>query len=155
MTKLRSLSIGALLFLMIFQNPLISCTKTTTASLTVTSSILTANSWKYSVVKAEVGGNYESYTRGGSGNTLAIDNAYLIFKSDGTGTLTNLGVTSTFTWNFTDATNSSIIWNWNNAVPATVVTWQNLIYRNGGISYTEFYTYSGQNELASETLIPK
>jgi hypothetical protein len=123
---------------------------------TLTTAILTANSWKELKVKAELGGNFLSYTRGGSGNTIPLDNLSITFNSNGSGTyVDNSGVVSTFTWSFTDATNSTIIWYWNNAVPATVVTWENIVYKNASISYTEFYTYSGQNALSDETIIPK
>ncbi len=176
MTKICSL-IGALLFLTIFQSALVSCTKTNTVTNTVTvtdtvtkiekdtlvikdtlitSAILTANSWRILEAKALVGSNYLDYVRGGSGNTLAVDNEYITFNSNGSGTyVDNSGASSTFTWNFTDATNSTIIWNLNNAVPATKVTWENLVYKNASISYTEFYTYAGSNELAYVTRIPK
>ena len=161
---------------MIFQNALISCTKTNTVTNTLTvtdtvtkiqkdtlvikdtaltTAILTANSWKPLKTTALVGNTYFDYTRGGSGNTIDLDSEYITFNSNGSGIYTVSSVVSTFTWYFTDATNTSIIWNWNNAVPATVVTWENVVYKNASISYTEFYTYAGENTLTSGIRIPR
>jgi hypothetical protein len=163
--------------IMFFSFQIISCTKTNTITNTVTvtdtvtkiqkdtlvikdtaltTAILTANSWKVSEIAGLVNNSYVNYTRGGSGNTLALDNEYITFNAIGSGTYTvSPGNSNSFTWNFTDATNSTIIWNLNTAVPATIVTWTNVVYKNASISYTESYTTSGSNELASGTRIPR
>jgi hypothetical protein len=175
MKKLFSLpasSIIALLFT--FQISTTSCTKTNTVTkivtdtvtkvqidtlqekdTTLTTAILTANSWKVQESRGLVGNNYVYYLRGGSSNTESLDNEYITFNSSNTGTYTdNSGIQTSFTWNFTDATNTKVIWLWNLPTPLTV-TWENISYHDGAIRYTEYYTQNAVNVLASETRIPK
>ncbi|HUB62730.1 MAG TPA: hypothetical protein VL978_18575 [Puia sp.] len=150
-----------------------SCTKTTTVTKTdtlttvdtvdvpekdtmVTTGILTANPWQAIYDRASVDGTIEYYVRGGSGNTMDLDNEYITFNSNNTGTYTdNNGDQTTFTWNFTDATDSTLVWTWNVTTPATTVTWEHLFYHDGTIRYTEYYYMNGVSTLSSEIRVPK
>jgi hypothetical protein len=151
-------------FVFIFQLSITSCTKTNTViktdtlqekDTTLTTAILTANSWKIQETIGMVGGNYLYYLRGGSNNTESLDNEYITFNTNNTGTYTdNNGNQTSFTWNFTDATNRKIIWIWN--LPTTItVTWESISYDDGAIHYAETYILNGLNVLGSETRIPK
>lgn len=122
---------------------------------TLTSAILTANSWKVQYDRASVGGNILFYQRGGSANTMSLDNEYITFKSDNTGVYTdNSGTQTSFTWHFTDATNTSIVWLWNLSSPVTV-TWENISYDDNALHYTEYYSTNGTATLSMEVRIPQ
>ena len=168
----------AFAFLFSFQVGVTSCTKTETIIDTVTkirvdtviqvrvdtlkekdtlltTAILTANSWKLQEIRALQGGSYIYYVRGGASNTQSFDNEYITFNSNNTGTyVANNGSQSTFTWNFTDATNKKIVWVWNLAQPV-IVTWENITYDDGAIRYTEYFTQFGSNVVSSAVRIPK
>ncbi|HET9824401.1 MAG TPA: hypothetical protein VFP87_03650 [Chitinophagaceae bacterium] len=121
----------------------------------LTAAILTANSWKILEDRALVGSNYVYYLRGGTSNTQNFDNEYITFSANNTATYTdNNGGQSSFTWNFTDASNKKLVWLWNLPQPVTV-TWENIVYDDGAIRYTEYYTQFGVNTLSSEVRIPK
>ena|ERR1022692_3208221 len=161
-------------FLFTFQIGITSCAKTNTVTKIVTdtvtviqkdtlqekdtaltTAILTANSWKLLETRGSVGGNYLYYYRGGSNNTESLDNEYITFNSNNTGTYTdNLGNQTSITWNFTDATNTQIVWIWNLPTPITL-TWENIFYDNGALHYDEYYTQNGVNILGAEIRIPK
>jgi hypothetical protein len=172
----------ALTFLFSFELGVTSCTKTETIVDTVTktrvdtvikvridtlqekdtlltAAILTANSWKIREDRALVGSNYVYYLRGGSTNTINLDSEYITFNSNNTGIYhDNAGGETTLTWNFTDPSNKTLVWIWNNpyATPSMItVTWENINYDDGAIRYTEYYTQSGTNILSSIVRIPK
>ena len=122
----------------------------------VTTAILTANPWEAIYDRASVGGTIELYVRGGSDNTMDLDNEYITFNTNNTGTYTdNNGYQTTFTWNFTDQTDSTLVWIWNVTTPATTVTWEHLSYHDGTIQYTEYYYMNGVSALSSEIRVPK
>ena len=162
-----------------FQTGMTSCTKTKTIIDTVTkikvdtliqvrvdtlkekdtlltAAILTANSWKPLEMRGLVNNTYVYYVRGGASNTQSFDNEYMTFNANGTGIYhDNAGGNTTFTWNFTDATNKKLVWIWNNPTGLITVTWENINYDDGGIRYTEYANQSGFNTLVSEIRIPK
>jgi hypothetical protein len=162
-------------FLFIFQNVLVSCTKTNTVTKTVTdtvtkiqkdtlvikdtlltTAILTANPWQYEELRGLVANSTSYYLRGVSDTSAHIQNAFYTFNSNNTGSLVdNYGTQTTLTWNFSDATNKTIIWTWNLPTPV-VVTWENIFYKNGALNFSEHYvTSGGANEISSVILIPK
>lgn len=147
-----------------------SCTKTNTKIDTVTvtktdtlkekdtaltAAILTANPWKAQYDRASEGGTIFFYQRGVSGNTMNLDNEYITFNSNNTGTYTdNSGTQTTFTWNFTNATNTTLVWTWNLS-PSVTVNWENISYDDNALHYTEYYVTGGVNYLSTEVRIPK
>jgi hypothetical protein len=176
MLKISGISAIVLLFYITPQTTLVSCTKTNTVVKTVvdtvtviqkdtitikdttlTTPILTANSWKIQEIRGILGTTAVYYLRGGSGNTMNLDNEFITFSSNNTGVYTdNFGTPTTFTWNFTDATNTKLIWNWNwNSTTLIPVTWEHIYYKDGAIHYTENYILSGQNEVGAGIRIPK
>jgi hypothetical protein len=121
----------------------------------LTATILTANSWKIREIRALVSGsNYIYYSRGGSGNTQSYDNEYITFNANNTGTyVDNSGLQTTFTWNFTDASNTKLVWVWN-AIPSPItMTWENIYYEDASLRYTEYFTQNGNKILTSATRI--
>ncbi len=167
----------ALAFLLISQVGVISCTKTETIidtvttikvdtvirvdtlreqDTTLTAAILTANSWKPLEMRGLVNDTYVYYLRGGSTNTQSFDNEYMTFNANNTGVYhDNAGGNTSFTWNFTDASNTQLIWVWNNPTGQITITWENINYDDGAIRYTEYYNQFGSNILVSATRIPK
>lgn len=121
----------------------------------LTAAILTATPWKLQEVRALSGGTYIYYTRGGTANSQSFDNEYITFHADNSGTYQdNAGSTTTFTWQFTNTSNTQLVWIWNLPQPVTI-TWENIAYDDGALRYTEYYTQFGTNVLASEVRIPK
>jgi len=121
----------------------------------LTAAIFTAHPWKIKEIRALVGSNYIYYVRGGSSNTQNLDNEYITFNANNTGVYTaNDGSQNSLTWNFTDATNTRIVWLWNLPQPVNV-TWENIVYDDGAIRYTEYFTQFGVNILSSAIRIPK
>jgi len=146
-----------------------SCTKSTVADTVyivkkdtlqekdtaISAALLTANPWKAIYDRATVGGTMVYYARGGSDNTMNLDNEYITYKADHTGVYTdNSGNQTTFTWNFTDSSYTKLTWQWNSSPPATV-TWENIFYDNGALHYTEYYTKNGVWYYSEEIRIPK
>ncbi|MFI5186111.1 MAG: hypothetical protein ACHQF0_05270 [Chitinophagales bacterium] len=122
---------------------------------TLTAAILTANSWKLQELRTIVGGIFQYYVRGGTNNTESWDNEYITFNSNNTGLYTgNAGDQYSITWSFTDATNKQLVFTLNYPTPVTI-TWENIVYDDGAIRYTEYYTQNGGNVLTSAVRIPK
>jgi hypothetical protein len=162
--------VAVLFFLLSLQPVLTSCTKDTIIDTVVqvrvdtlkekdtllTAAILTANSWKPLEMRGLVNNTYVYYVRGGTNNTQSFDNEYMNFKSNGTGIYhDNVGGETTFTWNFTDATNTKLVWVWNNPSGTITNKWENIVYDNASLRYTEYANVNGVNTLVSETRIPK
>jgi hypothetical protein len=147
-----------------------SCTKTNADTVTVTktdtlkvaekdtlitTAILTANSWKAIYDRASVGGDSLFYVRGGTGNTIDLDNEYETFNANGTGIYTdNNGNQTTFTWTWSDSTYTRLSWVWNLETPITV-RWENLYYDDAAIHYTEYYIQNGNYVLSTEVRVPR
>ena len=168
-------SIVAVIFFMALQPTFTSCSKTNTKIINdtvtvverdtivqkdtaLTIQILTANSWKILEIRALTDSMPLLYRRGGTANTDDFDNEYITFKADNTGIYTdNNAFQTTFTWNFTDATNTSLTWTWNLPAPEApvVVTWENIYYKNAAIHYDEYYFRDGKNVLSAGIRIPK
>ncbi|GGB00336.1 hypothetical protein [Puia dinghuensis] len=121
----------------------------------ISTALLTANSWKAIYDRATVGGNMLYYVRGGSSNTMNLDNEYITFNSNYTGVYTDgNGNQTTFTWSFTDSSYTKLTWQWNSS-PAALVTWENVFYDNGALHYTEYYTKNGVYYYSQEIRVPK
>jgi hypothetical protein len=174
MNKLFGSVIIALVVFTGLQMSFTSCSKTNTNTVTVqdtvtktvtdtivkkdtllSTAILTANNWTFQYVDGVEGNSLFFYTRGGSNNTQVLDNSYFTFLANGTGMLyPNSGPSSSFTWQFTDSTYTSISWNWELPTPVAV-TWQGISYKNGNISLNQYFLQSGNYSDVYEILIPK
>ena len=121
----------------------------------ITPAILTANPWKIEYARAIYGSGYIFYTRGETTNTQDFDNEYITFNTNGTGIYhDNAGGETTLTWRFTDSSYTKLTWTWNMPQPV-VVTWENIVYKDAAVHYTEYYTQFGNNVLGSVIRIPK
>jgi len=158
----------AMLFFALAQTGLTSCTKTNTVTDTVTvthidtvlrkdtlvtAEILTANSWKVQEDRAMVANSPVFYQRGGSSNTINLDNEYITFNTDHTGLYFGAdGNSYSLTWDFVNAT--SIEWDWNFG-PTIHVVWEHVYFKNGALHYDEYYTMGGNNVLGAIIRVPK
>jgi len=121
--------------------------------------ILTANAWKIKELRGVMNNISVYYLRGGSSNFQNFDNEYILFKSDKTGNyVDNSGGTAALVWNFgssgTDST--KIVYTLSYPTIASfVVTWDNVVYKNGMIKYDEYYTQNGANAHSQGTRMPK
>jgi hypothetical protein len=129
-----------------------SCTKSQVGK--TPEQLLTANAWKATEVRGVFGNAIVLYVRGGTSNTLNLDNEHILFKLDSTGTYTdNSGGQSSFTWSFTNSQKTTLTWvvQFN---PVTTVNWEILTLSKDSIKYNEYYTSGSQNEYATEVRIP-
>jgi hypothetical protein len=154
--------LGGLLILMIFVSGsllcLTSCSKSVTTGdkdTTLSVALLTSKNWTFQYVDGVYGNAPIFYSRGGNNNTQSFDSSYFTFLANGTGTLyTNAGIPSSFTWQFADSTNTSLIWNW--ALPQPVlVTWQNIWYDNGALHFNQSYYQLGNYTFDYQIMIPR
>jgi len=131
-----------------------SCEKDTDTPPNKTSEeILTANSWKIEKIRTLRNSTYYYYQRGSSNTEL--DNEYITFKTDHTGTyVAPDGAQSSITsWNFVDAEKTQLQYTIAFSTPL-IVNWENLQFATTSIKYGEYHTLNGAN-MSIATRIPK
>jgi len=109
----------------------------------LTIQLLTAHSWRMQEIRGVSNNVAFYYLRGGSSNTQSFDNDVITFRSDKTGTYTdNSGNSFSLTWDFTNSSNTRIVYTMpnSNLAPNLVVIWENLRYKNASLLYDEYYT---------------
>lgn len=107
---------------------------------------LTANQWKLQELRGVAGNANVLYVRGGSANTSNYDNEYAVFNANGTGTYYDPnGFSSSFTWSFSNTANTKLVRTIAFPTVTTVVTWDNIVYRDGKIYYDEYFTQGSTN----------
>jgi hypothetical protein len=123
----------------------------------LTLQILTANPWKLQEYKGVVGGSNVYYLRGGTGNNVNYDNENIVFRADKTGTYyDNFNTPIPLTWDFADATNTKIIYTVQFISPgATVITWDNIVYKDRSLKYSQSWTQGTTNSHTYNVRIPK
>jgi hypothetical protein len=116
--------------------------------------ILTATPWKIDEIRFLQQNKFYYYKRGGSNNNINFDAEYYKFNKDNTGERYDLNESYSFTWSFAsdDKTKIKIIID---EVPKLEVMWENLIYDENSLKYSEYYSREGANSLAVATRIPK
>ena len=120
--------------------------------------ILSAHSWKVLEERGVNGGSLLYYLRGGTGNTINLDNEFITFNSNNTGTLTiQSGNTYSFTWNFVNSTNTKLTWTVQNSPATYTITWDNIRYKNGNLYMDQYYTdgNNGNHSHTQQIRIPK
>ena len=114
--------------------------------------ILTSAAWRLDEIRFLQNNTAYYYKRGVTGNALSFDTESIKFNTDKTGTYTAGGVNYTMTWDFVDAAKTQIRYTINYSTPL-VVNWENLVYTETSIKYTEYYTRNGSNSLGVGTRI--
>ena len=116
--------------------------------------LLTGNAWKVKEVRGVLGNAIVVYVRGGTSNTLNLDNEHILFKLDSTGVYTdNAGNQSTFTWSFTNSQKTTLTWIVQFS-QLTTINWEILTLSKDSIKYNEYYTSGSQNEYSTEVRTP-
>ena len=107
----------------------------------ITSQLITANSWKVYEERGVAGGAIVYYLRGGSSNTQNLDNEYITFNANGTGTwVHNSGATVNISWVFANAQNTKLVWTAMNTPATFNITWDNIRYKNNMLYFDQYYT---------------
>jgi hypothetical protein len=115
--------------------------------------LLTSSPWRISMDRGVIGNNIVFYQRGGSQNTENLDNESISFASGGTGVYTDNGGTQyDFTWSFTNADKTTLVWNVTFGTPV-IITWDILTLTSSTLEYDEYYTEGTNNETAFLTRI--
>jgi hypothetical protein len=172
----RLLSASVLLSLphiFMFQVSTTSCTKETLKYDTVTvikkdtiiikdtvlsTELLVANSWKMQEMRGVLGGTKRYYLRGGSANTENLDNEYIAFNQNGTGTyVENNSIQHSITWSFSNDAHTKLALILSNTPTTFTITWDNIRYKNKSLYFDSYYTDGNlnANEHSQNIRIPR
>jgi hypothetical protein len=123
----------------------------------ITLQLLTGNSWKIQELRGVLGNTNVYYLRGGSSNTQNMDNDYITFKADKTGTYVDAASgTHAITWDFSNSANTQITFVIQNPSSASeTVVYDNLRYKNGALLFDQYWTYNSVYSHAQVIRIPK
>lgn len=122
----------------------------------ISTALLASTPWKLQELRA-LQDNYPIYyLRGSNESTLDFDQEYVVFNSDKTGTyFDSYAIPFPLTWDFANASQTSIQFTIQYPSGPRVVTWEHIIYRNGAIRYGEYYKDGSVNTNAQGIRIPK
>jgi hypothetical protein len=110
--------------------------------------ILTSSPWKVDEIRFLQNNTFYYYKRGVTGNIAGLDTESITFKADKTGTYIAGPDTYTLTWDFVDVSKTKLRYIVNYPTPVTI-NWENIKFSNTLLDYTEYYTRSGVNTIAS------
>ena len=110
--------------------------------------ILTSGIWKIDEIRFLQNNSQILYYKRGntSGNTANFDTESIKFNSDNTGTYIAGGITYTLTWAFVDAAKTKLAFTISYPTPL-VINWENIVYTETSIQYTEYYNRTGNLSL--------
>jgi hypothetical protein len=146
--------------LLLLQTGVTSCTKEKTIVIQDTAislELLTSNSWKVQEVQGVKGNTVVFYERGGTSNTENLDDEYIRFLADGTGTyFDQAGFTHQITWEFSNEAKTKLTFVISNPAPlqSHTVVYENLRYKNKALYFDQYWTYDNINSHAQEIRIP-
>ena len=115
--------------------------------------ILTSRSWRLDEIRFLQNNSLTYYKRGVTDDPYSFDTESIKFNVDRTGTYIAGGITYNLTWEFNDLEKSKIKFIINYATPLTV-NWENIIYSDSSLKYSEYYNRTGTNTLSVATRIP-
>jgi hypothetical protein len=104
--------------------------------------LLTANTWKMMKDSGTLGTNAWYYVRGGSSNTVNLDNDSIRFNLNNTGVYHANGTSQNFSWNFTNSTKTELSWVVDLS-SVTTITWNIQTLNATTLTYIETYDESG------------
>jgi len=144
------------------QGGLTSCKKDTVIikDTVLTEDLLTAHPWKMQELRGVLEGTVLFYSRGGSGNTINYDNDYVVFNTDKTGYGVD-GANATHDishWELLTTDKTTLVFTiYNTPSITSVITWDNIRYKNGNMYYDDYYTdnYVDKDFHGQEIRIPK
>lgn len=109
--------------------------------------LLTGSAWALDELRFLQNNTPQYYKRGGSNNTHDFSQEMLVFKSDNTGIKYESYGTEPFTWSFVSDDKTKIKITLQES-PTLEIMWENLVYDDDLITYTEYYKRQGVNSLA-------
>ena len=115
--------------------------------------ILTSRSWRLDEIRFLQNNAPTYYKRGVTSDPYSFDTESIQFNTDQTGTYKAGGVTYSMTWEFIDQAKTKIEFIINYTTPLTV-NWENIIYSDSSLKYSEYYNRTGTNTLSVATRIP-
>ncbi|MCH5596839.1 hypothetical protein [Niabella ginsengisoli] len=160
--KLTTLWTGALFSAVIMLA--LSCSKENPENPVLNESVLTSESWKVDEAIGVYGGTSLKYKRGADDNNWNRDADYFVFNKDNTGYVNdgNNARHEILRWDLKKTENKILIemmiyQNVGGVGYTDLVTWDNIIYRNGKLQYSEYYTdsYTSSNFHAQVVRSPK
>ena len=173
MKFLSALPVVAIVALASLQVSVSSCSKENTDTLVVrdtvhvtdtlqlkdtaiTTAILTSTAWKTQESRwVRNSGNVSYYLRGGSSNTDNLDIQTLTFRADGTGTHYNADAfTVQFNWEWLNSEKTSLKYTDHYPSGDHTVTWEHIVYKNGGIKFGEYVSETGETLVGYSIWIP-
>jgi len=104
--------------------------------------LLTANTWKMMKDSGTLGTTPYYYVRGGSSNTVNLDNDSIRFSLNNTGTYYANGMNLPFTWNFSNSAKTELTWVVD-LTSVTTITWNIQTLNSATLTYIETYDQSG------------
>lgn len=117
--------------------------------------ILTAQPWQIAEIRFLQQNTMYYYMRGATtGNNINFDTEYYKFNTDKTGERADQNTVYPLTWDFIDVEKTKIKIVVQEGKPLTII-WENIIYKENSLKYSEYYNRNGNNSLAVATRIPK
>lgn len=117
--------------------------------------ILTAQPWQIAEIRFLQQNEMYYYKRGATtGNNINFDIEYYKFNKDKTGERSDNNEVFPFTWDFIDAEKTKIRIEVMEGKPLTII-WENIVYKEKSLKYSEYYNRNGYNSLAVATRVPK
>ena len=117
--------------------------------------ILTSHKWQIDEIRFLQENIPYYYKRGASGgNNINYDSEYIKFNTDKTGERSDDNLVYPFTWDFIDDEKTKIKILLQEDKMLTVI-WENIIYKEKSLKYSEYYNKIGTNSLAVATRTPK
>lgn len=117
--------------------------------------LLSGHTWQVKELISQIGNSQGRYVKGGTNTTGAdYSKVRLVFNANGTGSFTDpLNQTYTLTWSFVsgDDTKMTVVVNY--STPATL-NYLFVALDENNLTYTIYYSDSGQNALATAHYIP-
>ena len=132
----------SVLILLILQNSGCKKDSSNTTTTKTPEEILTGQMWKMDEIRALQNNSPIYYKRGGSTNTVNLDGEVLQFKKDYTGVSNSINGSFPFTWSFTNPEKNKLKFIVQYSVTfSLLINWENIIYENTSLRYTEYYTH--------------
>lgn len=122
---------------------------------TLTTEMFTSTYWKIQEIRFVIGNEKYYYLRGGNANTAYFDNEKIKFNADFSGTYIGGNDEQVpLTWYWANQAHTSVVYVLHAAYGNTTITWEHMMYKNGGIRYGEYYTSGFNNSQAEGIRIP-
>ena len=118
--------------------------------------LLTGSLWQIEEIRYLKLNVEQHYKRGASDNTVNYDNEYIKFESNKTGTLYGSLAPAPVTWSFANPEKTKLQFTVQfQGVAPILVTWENILFSEQSIRYTEYYIQDGAMALGEGIRTPR